>query len=294
MRVIVMMVDLLQCTRAWPLSLPFHHLPLLSTTSPSSRRKGREGSLPRMNTSCRHWIRSNVRWRVDTTTGSYYRSSNSTWIQNECYPVPMNGTASRSILISLLLLLLLEEGRAETRPLVLGDEWGRSAMSQACESLESCVLATARNPHALDALASFLGTNVRAVEHLSHIQLLEENLRLRLQLFGSCQEESGEFLSFVDPDTETVGAAVCRFDSVASELRARTSRSMGLDKRISAAHPCFEEDRQIGTVILLAILFFFVSATVLNVGQIVRVSAETARSTKKNVALAYMASSGMT
>lgn len=174
------------------------------------------------------------------------------------------------------------------------DTWGTSTMSKACDRLDACVRATGRNPRALDALASHLGTTVTTVQYRTHEELVKEILELRFALYGSCQDQDGEFLTFVDPDTNVVGAPVCRFDSEESLLKARTSKSIELDKRISAAHPCYEEEKQVGTALLLAILFFFVSTSLILCGLTVSISAQTGRSLGENVAAHFMQSKQMT
>lgn len=154
-------------------------------------------------------------------------------------------------------------------------------------------MATGGDARALDALASYVGTNAMTLERMSRQQLVEEVIALRMTAYGACREEDGEYMSFLDPRTGEVGAARCVFDSEQSELKARASHSSGMSYHTSASHPCYEEEGNAGTLFVLAVLFFFLVISVMNCSQLITQSTETGRAYGANVAKVFMASNAM-
>lgn len=132
-----------------------------------------------------------------------------------------------------------------------------------CEKFPECKKATHMNEQVIGLYFRSLGIQDVNLESIETIIL--DNMKLRSKLYGVCNTEQGQYLSFVK-DGDILTKSQCLFDTELDELKAKqhigTSHSKSV---ISYSHPCFEEEGETIYVILLFILFFLVIDTIINV-----------------------------
>lgn len=159
--------------------------------------------------------------------------------------------------------------------------WGSPLLLDACAEVEECRLATQLHPEALEALGRYIGlqTDGHTVP-----ALLEENIRLKMQLYQACDTELGEYLTFLDKHGAP-GAARCEFHSEADALRAKNAVMT-----VSATHPCFQEEGEVVMVVLVAILVFIVIELAFQVLDVVQRSSAVGKRTGKDVSRYFMRS----
>lgn len=170
-----------------------------------------------------------------------------------------------------------------------------SVVEKACEKVDLCKKATGLHPEAISA--AFLHIGINNAEQQNEIDLLADNIKLRFLLYGSCNEEKGQYISFVDESTNMFTSAKCKFNSVEEETIARRHVSGlhgDIDNTVSYSHPCYEQEGQVFLIIGLIILIVVVGKTVYFIVDSIQISGEFLGKKQKDLNTMYMRSSKRT
>ena len=181
----------------------------------------------------------------------------------------MTTTTTTTFFLSVLLLLCsVDDSKEDGGDVTVLVELKRSA----CKYSTQCKKATEMNEKAIEAYFNFLGIQDYNIQTMQ--ALLLDNMELRFKLYGVCNSEQGQYLSFVKRDDPSIlTASQCLFESEEDELKARRNIGGSHSKSIvSYSHPCFEQEGETVYVILLLILIFIAIAVVMHIYDVIRMS----------------------
>lgn len=131
------------------------------------------------------------------------------------------------------------------------------------------------NDKAIELYFNFLGMHDHNLATLETLAL--DNMELRFKLYGACNSEQGQYMSFVKKtDPNVLTANTCVFENKEAELKAKQNLEIPYsESAISYSHPCFEQEMETLYVILIFITIFIVIATITNIYDIIRMSSHT-------------------